>query len=642
MFQILIIAMLQIDHLTVRIGERILLEDAVLRLDGKWRVGLVGRNGAGKSTLFKILRGEMEAETGAAHLQPGLEIASLAQDAPAGEATPLDHVIAGDRRRAALLKAMETAAGEELADLHERARVMGIDAAPARAAAILSGLGFDEAAQNRPLKEFSGGWRMRAALAAVLASGADWLLLDEPTNHLDVEAALWLESFLAEWRGGFLLISHDRGLLNRAVSHIVHLQDRKLTLYRGGYDEFERQRRERQALQAALRSRQENERAHLQAFIDRFRAKASKARQAQSRIKRLEKMEPIAEIIEDPSSRFLLPQAEDLAPPLIVLENTDVGYAPSAAILKRLDLRIDPDDRIALLGANGNGKSTFAKLLSGALAPMAGRVIRHKKLRVGYFAQHQEEELTLDATPVAHLARKLPDWTEDRLRARLGQFGLAETRAVTEVQRLSGGEKARLLFALATAEAPNLLILDEPTNHLDVDAREALVQALNGYAGAVVIVSHDRHLLDLVADRLWLVANGRVAPYDGDLADYERKILDDRRRTEAGQKNQTAAGPSRRDERRHAAERRARAAPLKKELDKAEAALEQLWQDKQKLDTELADPVTYDGRPDKLANLTKRHGELSAHIAKAEDRWLAAQAAYEAALSSIAEDESAR
>lgn len=618
--------MLQIDNLTYRLGERVLFQNASARLDAGWRVGLVGRNGTGKSTLFKIIRGELEGESGGVRRPANLRVASLAQDAPAGEETPLAFVLQSDAERAGLLRAL--AQSPQDAELHERARLLDIDAAPARAAAILAGLGFDEAAQARPLNSFSGGWRMRVALAATLASGADWLLLDEPTNHLDLEAALWFEDFLRGWPGGFLLISHDRHLLNRAVTHILHLENAQLALYRGGYDSFEQQRREKQALLAALRARQEAERAHLQAFVDRFRAKASKARQAQSRVKRLEKLQPIPEIIAEPSTRFALPEPEELAPPLLTLEGVAVGYDRARPILRKIDARIDADDRIALLGANGNGKTTFARLLAGDLSPFEGAMTRHKKLRVGYFAQHQEESLTLDATPVAHLARLLPDWAEDRLRARLGQFGLSEQRAVTPVKNLSGGEKARLSFALSTAPSPHLLILDEPTNHLDIDARAALVAALNDFAGAVILISHDRHLIDLVADCLWMIEAGRVTPFDGDLDAYEEKLMAARRRARAPDAKVKSTDGNRRDERRLAAERRAQLAPLKKAVEKAEKALEALWVQKEKLDAQLARPETYND-PAQLKDLTFKHGQLMAEIKTAEENWLNAQTVYD-------------
>ncbi|MCH8155278.1 MAG: ABC-F family ATP-binding cassette domain-containing protein, partial [Proteobacteria bacterium] len=527
---------------------------------------------------------------------------------------------------------------------HGRLAAIGAEAAPARAARILAGLGFDEAAQQGACAELSGGWRMRVALAALLFSEPDLLLLDEPTNHLDLEATLWLEGYLKGYPGTLILVSHDRDLLNRIPHKIVHLERGKLTLYSGNYDRFERTRRERLAHQAALGARQQAQRKHIQAFVERFRYKASKARQAQSRIKALERMEPIASVMEARTMAFDFPAPKPLAPPLITLEGARAGYAPGADVLAGLNLRLDMDDRIALLGANGNGKSTFMKLLAGRLAPQGGRLIKSTKLKIGYFAQDQAEELDLAATPLQLLARALPDANPTRLRAQLGRFGFGHDHAELEVGRLSGGERARLLLALMSREAPQVLLLDEPSNHLDVDAREALVQALNAYPGAVVLVSHDPHLIGLVADRLWLVANGTVAPFEGDLEDYRRYLQEQRRAARGRSRGAKAAARddgtatmsrpigrpiSRKNKRRLDAEARAAVAHLRKAAKQAEARVEALGKKKAELEARLADPEVYGGPTAKLQALQVRFGALRQSIAEAEEAWLAAQAALE-------------
>ncbi|MCB2103010.1 MAG: ABC-F family ATP-binding cassette domain-containing protein, partial [Rhodobacterales bacterium] len=499
--------MLHINDLTYRIGGRTLFEGASVVVPMGHKVGLVGANGTGKTTLFRLICGAAAPDSGTIQVRARARVGQVAQEAPAGPESLLDTVLAADTERAALLAEAETATDpERIAHVHTRLADIDAHTAPARAAAILSGLGFDTAAQARPCSDFSGGWRMRVALAAALFARPDLLLLDEPTNHLDLEAALWLEGHLASWPGTLIVISHDRDLLNRAVDGIVHLWGGTLTRYAGGYDRFEATRSAQLVLQEKARRKQEAERQRIQAFVDRFRAKATKARQAQSRMKMLERMQPIAAVIEDRATLFDFPAPDPLPPPLVTLDGVDAGYVPGQPVLRGLDLRIDMDDRIALLGANGNGKSTLIRLLGGRLEPMAGAVRRPGKLRVGYFAQHQTEELDADASPLDHLARRLPDKRESQVRAHLGGFGFGVEKADTRVRDLSGGEKARLLFALMSLDAPHVLLLDEPSNHLDVDARQALVEALNAYQGAVILVSHDPHLIELVADRLWLVA----------------------------------------------------------------------------------------------------------------------------------------
>src|SRR6478672_9515345 len=475
--------MLSLNAITVRLGGRLILDRASAMLPPGSRVGLVGRNGAGKSTLMKVVAGLLEADEGAAETPKATRIGYIAQETPAGPATPFETVLAADAERAALLHDAETTLDHHrLGEIHERLNAIAAHAAPARAARILVGLGFDEAAQQRPLDSFSGGWRMRVALAALLFSAPDLLLLDEPSNHLDLEATLWLENFLRSYRATMLIVSHERDLLNNVVDHILHLQGGKVTLYAGDY-------------------------------VARNSARASTAKQAQSRVKMLAKMAPIAAIAEDPSLSFDFPNPPELKPPLVTLDMAAVGYAPGKPVLQRLNLRLDPDDRIALLGRNGNGKTTLARLLAAQLPPMEGGITASSKMRVGYFTQYQVEELEHDATPLEHMARLMPKATPSAVRAQLGRFGFSGEKATMQVGEMSGGERARLALALITREAPHMLILDEPTNHLDVDAREALVQALNGYEGAVIIISHDRHMVELTADRLVLVDHGGAVDY---------------------------------------------------------------------------------------------------------------------------------
>jgi ATP-binding cassette, subfamily F, member 3 len=622
--------MLAITDLTYRIAGRTLLDGASALITAGQRVGIVGRNGAGKSTLLDLILGTLHADQGDITLQKGMRIGFVAQEAPGGEATPLEMVLAADTERAALLHEAETATdGHRIAEIQTRLLEIDAHSAPARAATILAGLGFDEAMQNRKLASFSGGWRMRVALAGVLFSEPDLLLLDEPTNHLDLEASLWLENYLKAWRNTLLLVSHDRVILNGVATHILHLENQKLTLYPGSYDTFVRVRRERLARLGAEAAKQAAQRQKLQAFIDRFRAKATKARQAQSRIKALARLEPIATPAEDSSMSFVFPQPEELRPPLLAFENVSVGYEPGKPILRGINLRLDPDDRIALLGANGNGKSTLAKLISGQLAPLSGEVQRAGKLRCGFFAQHQIEELEAERTPLQHMAELLPRATEQEVRSRLGRFGFSQDKAEVKVKDLSGGERARLNLALVTIDAPPLLVLDEPTNHLDIAAREALVQALNDYNGAVVLISHDWHLLELAADRLLLVSGGMVKPFDGDLEDYRRQLSSDRN-TAANSRSEKPEANSRQAERRDAAKRRQDLAPLRKKAAEAAKRVDQLTRDKQEAERVLADPAIYGNGSDVTA-LLRRQAELVQALSDAEELWLAAEEAVESA-----------
>jgi ATP-binding cassette subfamily F protein 3 len=617
--------LLALSGVSIRVAGRLLLDGADLTIDAGRRVGLVGRNGAGKTTLLRAILGEQKLDGGEIRLTARARVATVRQEAPDGPASLLDTVLEADQERLALLAEAATAPAERLAELHERLRMIGADAAPARAAAILAGLGFDEAAQQRPVNSFSGGWRMRVALAAALFANPDLLLLDEPTNHLDLEATLWLEGWLARFPGAAIIVSHDRGLLDRAVEAIAHLDRGKLELTPGGFDEFVRIRTERALQQARAAERVAAERAHIQSFIDRFRYKASKARQAQARIKALARLPQIETIIEPAPTRFAFPEPARIAPPILVLERVAVGY-DGVPVLRNLSLSIDTDDRIALLGANGNGKSTLARLLAGRLDPLAGEVRRGPKLRVGYFAQHQEEELTAQESALGHMQRALPRATEAQARSQLARFGLDADRAETPVSNLSGGEKARLLLALATREAPHLLVLDEPTNHLDIDAREALVKALADFQGAVLLITHDPHLVELVAERLWLVADGTVRAFDGDLDDY-RALLAERARPAA-----KADTGSRRDDRRERAEARAALAPLRKRARDAEARLAKLAEERAALERRLADPALYaPGQASEIAATTARLAAVKRLAEAAEADWLAAEEALEAA-----------
>ncbi|WP_160121422.1 ABC-F family ATP-binding cassette domain-containing protein [Rhodovarius lipocyclicus] len=607
---------LTLDDVTLRVAGRTLLEGASFNLDPGRKLGLVGRNGAGKSTLLKAIAGEFEPDGGRIRFAARIRMGYVKQEAPGGEATLLETVLAADTERSALLAELDHAPPERAADIHARLDAIRADAAPARAATVLAGLGFDEAAQNRPSGEFSGGWRMRVALAQALFLEPDLLLLDEPTNHLDLEAALWLEGWLNRFPGAVLLVSHDRFLLDRAVDGILHLDQRKLTYYSGNFTTFTRVRAERMAQTVAQNARIAAQRAHMQSFVDRFRAKATKARQAQSRLKALERLPAIEAVIEDAATRFEFPDPGELPPPIVTMTNAVAGY-DGRPILRNLTLRLDQEDRVALLGANGNGKSTFAKLLAGRMEPMAGEVRLAPKLRVGYFAQHQAEELDLRGSPLSHMQAALPLATETQCRAQLARFGLDQDKATTTVASLSGGEKARLLLSLTTREAPHLLILDEPTNHLDIDARDALVRALADYKGAVILITHDPHLVELAADSLWLVADGAVTPFDGDIDDY-RVWLAERAR---GPKTETA--PTRRDDRRAAAEARAAQAPRRARLQQVEKALEKLQAEAKTLTDALANPKLYENNNvDLILRATQRQATVAKEIAALEEEWL--------------------
>jgi ATP-binding cassette subfamily F protein 3 len=632
--------MLHINDLTYRIEGKPILEGATVAIPTGHKVGLVGRNGAGKSTLIRLIVGEIAPDDGTISTARGARIGYVAQEAPGGEDSLIDWVLAADGERASLLAEAETATdAARIAAIHERLNDIDAHAAPARAAQILAGLGFDEAAQRRPCRAYSGGWRMRVALAAVLFLEPEVLLLDEPTNYLDLEGTLWLESYLRSYPHTVIMVSHDRDLLNRAVGSIVHLERGRLTLYAGGYDTFEETRREKQRLDLKLQKKQEEQRRHIEAFIARFKAKASKATQAQSRIKALARMQPIAAEVDERVVPFKLPGPEKLlASPIVQLERASVGYAPGEPVLSRLDLRIDQDDRIALLGQNGNGKSTFAKLIAGRLAALDGVMRRSQKLEVGYFAQHQLDDLAPELTPFDQITRLMPAATEAERRARLGTWGFGAAKADTKARNLSGGEKARLLMAMTAFHAPHLLILDEPTNHLDVDSREALVHALNEYEGAVILISHDRHLIDASAYRLWIVREGTVRPYEGDMESYRAELLAERGgKARARLADDRAGEPraSRADQRRDAAEKRAQLAPLRKEAQVAEKRVETLAAEIARLDAKLADPGLYTQDAAKAQQLVHERGLKAKALAEAEDAWLAASEALETAAAAV-------
>ncbi len=620
--------MLQLNDISCRIAGRLLLDHTSAALPTGARVGLVGRNGTGKTTLFSIITGDLGTESGSVNLPRNARIGQVSQEAPGGPTSLLDTVLEADTERTELLAEAETATDPtRISDIH--IRLMDIDAhsAPSRAATILHGLGFDSDAQLRPCADFSGGWRMRVALASVLFLSPDLLLLDEPTNYLDLEGALWLQDYLARYPHTVLTVSHDRDFLDAVTDHTLHLDQGKLTLYRGGYTSFARQREEQRILLEKAADKQSTERKHLQAFVDRFKAKASKARQAQSRMKRLEKMQVITLQAGDESASVRFPSPEKpLAPPIIKLDDVAVGYG-NRKVLKKLSLFLSNDDRIGLLGANGNGKSTFVKLLADRLKPMEGKSVRSSKLQVAYFAQHQLDELPLDETPLQLVTRRMPGIPESKIRARTAQLGFSWQKADTPVNKLSGGEKARLLLGLAAFDGPHLLILDEPTNHLDIQMREALIQAIADYEGAVVIVSHDRFLLDATCDQLWLVADGGVKPFEGDMDDYTKYVLAARKQ---GKDKSAMLTPEPEEE------EPAAPAPQvivnnadRKRIASLEAQFQKLADLISKVDAALADPKTFRTNPGLAAQLAKDRTMLATRLETAEEEWLSAQEAAE-------------
>ena len=608
--------MLKISNISYSVEGRPLFDGASATIPDGHKVGLVGRNGTGKTTLFRLIRAELALEGGSLSLPSRAQIGGVAQEVPSNEVSLIDTVLAAHSERASLLAEAETATDPiRIADIQTRLSDIDAWSAEARAASILKGLGFDREKQAMPCSAFSGGWRMRVALAGVLFAQPDLLLLDEPTNYLDLEGAIWLESYLAKYPHTVIIISHDRGLLNRSVGSILHLEDRKLTFYNGAYDTFAKTRAARLATAEAEAKKQAARRAHLQSYVDRFRYKADKARQAQSRLKAIARLEPITRPQEAALRRFSFPEPEELSLPILKVEDGIVGY-DGTAVLSKLDLRIDQDDRIALLGQNGEGKSTLAKLISDRLTPMGGRVVRSSKLRIGYFAQHQVDELHIDETPLDHIRRLRPSKTPAQLRAILGGFGIGAEQAKTLVGRLSGGQKARLSLLLATLDAPHMLILDEPTNHLDIESREALVEALTAYSGAVILISHDMHLLSLVADRLWLVKDGKVTPYEDDLETYRKELL-------GSDKPATQQAPKKPKPKRAS---RDEILTLRSEVRKCEARLEKLNEMRDKLAEKLADPALYDDtRIGELATWNSKYAEVMDALERAENLWMVAQ-----------------
>ena len=625
--------MITISDVSARIAGRLLLDHASVSLPAGTKAGLVGRNGAGKSTLFRVITGDLGSETGEVFIPKNARMGQVAQEAPATEETLIDIVLAADKERAALMLESETATDPtRIADIQMRLVDIDAHSAEARASSILAGLGFDQDAQLRPASSFSGGWRMRVALASVLFAEPDLLLLDEPTNYLDLEGTLWLEDYIRRYPYTVIIISHDRDLLNNAVNAIVHLDQKKLTFYRGGYDQFERQKAEADELQTKAKVKNDAARKHLQSFIDRFKAKASKAKQAQSRVKALERMGTVSSVIEDHVQPITFPEPEKQpASPIVAINGGAVGYEPGKPILKGLNLRIDNDDRIALLGSNGNGKSTFAKFISGRLAPESGDLRLAPSLKIGFFAQHQLDDLVPEDNPVEHVRKLMPQAPEAKVRARVAQMGLATEKMATPAKDLSGGEKARLLMGLAAFHAPNLLILDEPTNHLDIDSRRALIEALNDYNGAVILISHDRHLIEATVDRLWLVNNGTVTTFEGDMDEYRDLIVSSGKKKD--EKIEVVIdGASKADQRKANAEKRASLAPLRKKINEVESLTAKLEKLIQALDKELGDPTLYEKAPAKAALKVKERGEAAAKLADAEEHWLMLSSEYEEAM----------
>jgi ATP-binding cassette, subfamily F, member 3 len=626
--------MLSISDISVRLAGRLLIDQSSAQITPGSRVGLVGRNGTGKSTLFKAIRGELAVESGTITVPARWRVGSLAQEAPNGPESLIEVVLKADLERDALLSEADTARDpHRIAEIQTRLVDIDAHSAPARAAAILSGLGFSTADQARPCSEFSGGWRMRVALAATLFAAPDLLLLDEPTNYLDLEGTLWLEDHLAHYPRTVIVISHDRDLLETSVDQILHLERGKLTLYRGSYSSFEEQRAMREMLDAKQVKRQEAERKRLQAFVDRFKAKASKARQAQSRVKMLERLKPITALVtQDVREISFPPPDKTLSPPIIAVDNVTVGYDPATPVLNRVTLRIDNDDRIALLGANGNGKSTLVKLLADRLTPFSGGVVRAEKLSIAYFAQHQLDELNEDASTYDHIRALMPDAPEAKVRARAGGIGFSGKAADTLVRSLSGGEKARLLLGLATFFGPNMIILDEPTNHLDIDSRAALAEAINDFPGAVIMVSHDRYLIDACADRLWVVADQAVSNFDGDLDDYRRMVLSSRGdrapSRETGERN-VAPQPAARgksEQNKSEQNKTGRKKPPKQRIAEAEAEIERINAIIAKIDVALALPDIFTRDPRQAAQLTQARANAATALERAEEEWLDASA----------------
>ncbi len=622
--------MLTVSNLTYRIGGRTIIEDSSVNVMDGWKVGVIGVNGAGKSTLFKLIMGVLQPDAGDIKMTAKQSIGIVRQDIPETDTPLIDIVLAANEEQAALMRESETETDpEKLADIYQKLIEMDAYSAPSRAAILLTGLGFKEHQLTEPFSSFSGGWRMRVALAAALFVEPEVLLLDEPTNHLDLEAIMWLEEYLSTYPHTLLIISHDRDLLNKCIDHVIHVDKSKLTLYTGNYDTFERERAARLGAQQKLHEKQTAQRAHMQAFVDRFRATASKARQAQSRLKALEKMDVVDAVIADRAVKFSFPQTEELSPPLISIKHADIGYSEGNPVLHNVYESVDVDDRIALLGANGNGKSTLMKLIAGRLGVLDGEIVRSGKLRIGYFSQHQTDELDVNDTPVQAMTRllskKQSEVKESAVRAKLGQFGFSKDLADNKIGALSGGEKARLLFAFMSFEAPHLLLLDEPTNHLDMDAREALVQALNAYNGAIVIVSHDPSMVERVADRLWLVKDGACTKFDGDLDDYRRFIVQSKREERKREKSKKDSG---KDNTKVDSAKKKDVSGLQKKIERLEKDVAKLTQEKEKMEAQMAQPGFYNDAK-KSAQVQAAYTQNQQDLQRMESEWLEAQSLLE-------------
>ncbi len=616
--------MLKLTQLSLRRGPRLLLERADLQLNPGEKLGLTGGNGCGKSSLFALIRGEIGADEGDFSLPPDWVIAHVAQETPALERPAIDYVLDGDAElrevEQSLAKAEAGGDGHAQGALHERLAAIDGYSARARAARLMHGLGFRPGEEERPVSAFSGGWRMRLNLAQALMCRSDLLLLDEPTNHLDLDAVLWLEEWLLTYRGTLMLISHDRDFLDRVVGRIVHIEQGRLNLYSGNYSDFERQRAERLAQQQGAFEKQQRERAHMQDFVRRFRAKATKARQAQSRLKALERMQEIAPAHVDSPFHFEFREPHKLPDPLLQLQQAAVGYGDTP-LLKGMKLSLHPGQRIGLLGINGAGKSTLIKLLAGNLMPLSGERLAAQELKLGYFAQHQLEQLDPEASPLLHLQRLDGKAREQELRDFLGGFGFNGDRALDTVAPFSGGEKARLALALLVYQRPNLLLLDEPTNHLDLEMRHALNLALQEFDGALLLVSHDRHLIRSVCDELWLVADGNVQPFDGDLEAYRQEL-----RRRAREQESTEAKPVKVN---NSHELRKQLKPLRNRSQKLEREVEALEAKLTQLDERLGDPSSYDDK-DALAELMAKRGEVATQLNQSEEQWMEVEAEIEA------------
>lgn len=603
--------MLTISDLTFRIGGRTLLDNANLTVSTGQRIGLIGPNGTGKSTLFKLITGELVHDGGDIIIANRTSIGVVRQDIPEDDTSLVDIVLSFDKERADLLKEAETTEDpERIGYIYTRLEEIGAYEAPSRAETILAGLGFNNEAQQMPISAFSGGWRMRVALAAALFLQPDLLMLDEPTNHLDFEAMVWLENYLMNYEKTFIVISHDRDILNKTVTHIAHLENKKITMYTGSYDDFERRRAEKLMNQQALHEKQMAQKEHMMKFVDRFRATASKARQAQSRLKAIQKMDIVDAVMADRVTKFEFPEPEQLSSPIIMVDNVSVGYTPGKPILKNLSLRIDMDDRIALLGANGNGKSTLVKLISDTLQPEHGEMRRSSKLKIGYFAQHQTDDLDVTQTPYETMQDVMKGQPEHKVRGILGRFGFDHHKANTRVSELSGGEKGRLLLCIMSYDAPHIMLLDEPTNHLDMDAREALTQALNNYNGAVILVSHDPHLVECVADRLWLVADGGCHAYDGDIDAYRQHVMDQRKRERKEAREANKAGKEKKSSNDN-----------EKDAKKLEKKIAELTRKRDDLENEIA-VFAQEGAGHKLKDMNIEHSRLIKELQQAELDWM--------------------